>query len=149
METLIIWLGLFGATAATDWLATRWTDAATPKQRAWLASVHEAVGVVAGFTVYTIYKSLWMAVPCIIGAWIGSFYGGVSKPADSIDSDLVVGCKVCTRPFLAFTTDIDTCSLCAYIAMQKAQIPEIPKGWQPIPPEDRALAGQPIEEEEP
>ena len=87
MLKAVIALGLFVATAATDWLSARWTDAATPTQRAWLSAVHEAVGMLAGFTVFAVFRDLWMAVPCVLGAWVGSRFAGVTRP--EVDPTLV------------------------------------------------------------
>lgn len=112
MTKVLIWLGLFGATAVTDWLSARWVDAATPKQRAALSAVHEAVGFLAGFTVFAVYRDLWMAVPCVLGAWVGSYFAGVAQPPDAVDADLVVACESCGRPFIAFTAAQTQCAHC-------------------------------------
>jgi len=75
----LLWFGLFAATAFTDWLAAKWVDSASKWTRAHLSAVHEAVGFLAGFTVFTWTQSVWTIVPCVIGAWFGSFWAGVDR----------------------------------------------------------------------
>lgn len=79
MTKAAIWLALFAAAAASDWLAARWADASTRWRRANISAVHEAVGLVAGFTVFAVYQELMMIVPCVVGAWVGSFVAGVRR----------------------------------------------------------------------
>ena len=80
-QTLVIWLALFAATALADWLAAKWADAPTRVRRANISAVHELVTLIAGFTVFAVFKEASMIVPCVAGAWIGSFLAGV-KPHD-------------------------------------------------------------------
>lgn len=75
----LVWLGLFVATALTDWLSARWVDTLSASHRAHLSAIHEAVGFLAGFTVFTWTKSIWTIVPCVAGAWVGSWLAGVER----------------------------------------------------------------------
>lgn len=112
MTKALIWLGLFAATAITDWLSARWTDAPNARVRASLSAVHEMVGLVAGFTIYSVFHDWSMIVPCVLGAAAGSYWAGVDKPEPAVDADLVVACATCGRPFIAFTASETTCARC-------------------------------------
>ena len=85
MITALIWLALFAATAATDFLAARWVDARSAWTRAGISAVHEAVGFVTGFTVFTWTQDIWMVVPCACGAWLGSYFAGKAQPTEALD----------------------------------------------------------------
>lgn len=75
----LLWAGLLAGTAATDYLAARWVDAATAQKRALFSATHEAVGFLAGFAVFTAYQDLTLAIPCILGAYLGSLLAGVRR----------------------------------------------------------------------
>lgn len=75
----LLWLFLLAGTAATDYLAARWVDATTARRRALFSATHEAVGFLAGFAVYTAYKDLTLAIPCVLGAALGSYLAGVRR----------------------------------------------------------------------
>jgi hypothetical protein len=77
--TIAIWVGLFAATAFVDWLSARWVDARTRTRRANISAIHEATSLVAGFTVFALYQDPWMIVPCVAGAWAGSWLAGVKR----------------------------------------------------------------------
>ena len=79
---LLIWLGLFAATATTDWLEAKWVDTSSRFRRANLSMIHEALGFVAGFVVYTWTQDIWTIIPCLAGAWFGSWLAGVEEPLD-------------------------------------------------------------------
>lgn len=72
---VLLGLGLLLATVTTDYLAARWVDA-RGINRAHIAALHEAVAMTAGFTVFTFTRSAWMILPCVLGAWLGSFLAG-------------------------------------------------------------------------
>lgn len=76
---VLIWVGLFAITAVCDWISAKWVDSMTPLRRAHLSAVHEALGFAAGFTVYTWTRSIWTIIPCIAGAWLGSYLAGVDR----------------------------------------------------------------------
>lgn len=80
MITALIWVALFAATAVMDLLAAKWSDSLTKLHRANISAVHEAVGFLAGFTVYNWTHSVWTIIPCIAGAWVGSWWAGDVKP---------------------------------------------------------------------
>jgi len=75
----LLWLLLLAGTAATDYLAARWVDATTAPRRAMFSAVHEAVGFAAGFAVFTAYQDITLAIPCILGAYLGSLLAGVRR----------------------------------------------------------------------
>lgn len=77
MTKLALWIALLASTAVTDYLAARWVDAVTARRRAVLSGIHEAVGFLAGFAVFTAYKDITLAIPCILGAALGSYLAGV------------------------------------------------------------------------
>ncbi|SRR6266496_272995 len=83
---ILIWLGLFVATALTDYLSAKWVDSGSPKRRAHISAIHEAVGFAAGFTVYAWQHDIWMILPCVAGAWVGSYFAGVE---DAVDPHLI------------------------------------------------------------
>lgn len=82
METLLIWVGLFAATALTDWLSAKWVDSTNRINRAHISAVHEGIGLIAGFSIYTWTHDFWMIVPCVIGSWFGSYWAGAEEPLD-------------------------------------------------------------------
>jgi len=86
MTTIFLWLGLFVGTALTDWLSAKWADSTNVIRRANISAIHEAVGFFAGFFVYTVTKDFWLIVPCVAGAWLGSYLAGVE---DAIDPALI------------------------------------------------------------
>ena len=75
----LLWIGLFGSTAVTDWLSARWADTTSRIRRAHLSAVHEAVGFIAGFTIYLWTQSIWTIIPCVLGAWFGSYFAGIDR----------------------------------------------------------------------
>lgn len=77
VTSALIWLGLFAAALLSDLLAAKWTDAPTRLYRANISAVHEALNITAGFTIFALYQDPWMLVPCVAGAWCGSFVAGV------------------------------------------------------------------------
>lgn len=79
---VLIWLALFAATALTDWLSAKWVDSGSPLRRANISAIHEAVGFLAGFTVYTWTHDVWTIIPCVIGAWFGSWLAGIEDAVD-------------------------------------------------------------------
>ena len=107
-----MWVGLGGATALTDYLSARWVDAPNARMRAALSAVHEAVGLVAGFTIFAVYRDWSMIVPCVIGAAVGSYFAGVSRPQDAVDSDLVVACARCGEAMLQLHPTQSECPVC-------------------------------------
>jgi len=80
----LLWLGLFAATAVTDWLSAKWVDSVGRRRRAFISAVHEAIGLIAGFSIYTWTHDAWMIVPCVLGAWTGSYLAGDSEPLDPV-----------------------------------------------------------------
>jgi len=75
----LLWIGLFAATALTDWLGAKWTDSFSRLSRAHLSAIHEGVGFLAGFTIYTWTQSVWTIIPCVIGAWFGSYWASIDR----------------------------------------------------------------------
>jgi hypothetical protein len=112
MTKLLVWIGLASATAATDYLSARWVDASSARARAALSAVHEAVGLVAGFTIFALYRDWSMIVPCVLGAAIGSYWAGVASTPDAVDSDLVVACPLCGEAYIQLTTSQTCCYTC-------------------------------------
>src|SRR5258706_1689913 len=86
---VLIWLGLFAATAITDWLSAKWVDSVSRVRRAHISAIHEAIGLIAGFSIYTWTHDAWMIIPCVIGAWFGSYYAGVEDTLDPAFVDAV------------------------------------------------------------
>lgn len=82
MTKALIWAALFLSTALTDWLSARWADAGDADRRAWLSAIHEAVGFAAGFYVFVYAKDVWMAIPCVAGAFLGSKLADVTRPKE-------------------------------------------------------------------
>jgi hypothetical protein len=109
----LLWLALFSATAVLDWLSARWTDAPSRVKRAHYSALHEAVGYLAGFATYTLFKDITLAVPCILGAWLGSYLGGVDRPPQAVEADLVVACPKCGEAFLQLEPTQSVCTVCA------------------------------------
>ena len=85
--TILIWLSLFAASVGLDWLAAKWTDSLSRIKRAHISAIHEAVGFLAGFTVYTWTQSVWTIIPCVLGSWVGSYIAGVDR--DELDPAFV------------------------------------------------------------
>ena len=76
---VLIWIGLFAATAVTDYLSAKWVDSGSPIRRANISALHETIGLVSGFTVYAWRDDVWLVIPCVLGAWVGSFLAGVDR----------------------------------------------------------------------
>jgi len=112
MTKALVWLGLATATALTDYLSAKWVDATSGKVRALLSAVHEAVGLVAGFTIFTVYHDWSMIVPCVVGAAVGSYFAGVANAPDAVDSDLVVACARCGEAMLQLHPTQSECPVC-------------------------------------
>jgi len=82
MSTVLLWIGLFAATALTDWLSAKWIDSASLSRRANISAIHEAVGILSGFTIYAWQHDALMIIPCVAGAWVGSYLAGIEEPID-------------------------------------------------------------------
>lgn len=79
---ILLWIGLFAATALTDWLAVKWVDSTNRIRRANLSAIEEAIGLIAGFSIYALTQDFWMIIPCILGSWFGSYWAGAEEPID-------------------------------------------------------------------
>lgn len=82
MLTVLLWIGLFLASAFEDWLSAKWVDSTNRFNRAHISAIHETIGLVAGFSIYAYTGNFWMIIPCVLGSWFGSYWAGVEEPLD-------------------------------------------------------------------
>jgi hypothetical protein len=73
MQRSVIALGVFLATAATDYCWAQYQMASAERRSVDGANASAAIVVIGGLTLLAIVASPWMIIPEAAGAWAGSY----------------------------------------------------------------------------